>query len=1024
VNQPEIHGIFPGVVEREASRPLTVIRRKLAVPALPEQFVERPRVDELLSRLLRDRRLVLVSATAGSGKTTALVAALRQHPDEVAWLTVDRTDAAPGRLVTYLEAALAERRPAVAGTVTAALAAGVPHAEAAGMLVDAVGDEPLVLVLDDLERLEDEADAWAVLEAVVRYAPPQLRLVLLSRRDIPARVREPQPVGSVAVLRETHLAFTNDEAQAALEKLGTEDIDAVAAVEATGGWVTGVLFESWRSTEHVAGAGGEADPLYGYLSSHILGQLAPDDREFLIAVSLLDEVTAAGAAALGLPDAYDHLEALRAAHLPVSWDDHGQVMRCHSRFREYLLGQLGRRAGDEIAALRIAHGRLLAGRGHHEDAVDEFLRAGALAEAKAAAEAAVLPVIERLDFAVAERWLSSLSTLGPHGASPLSTAELMLALAHDDIARGARVADQLRDLGEREELALASEHAAGLMAWCYLHVARLDDVAAVLAAAAPGPTTHAVRWAMRAVTDVPGEPVTEAPQYTSGPLDALIGAADYFLGRFTGLTETPASRWMEIVVLPWRIGALRATGRIEQALELYRAAVDSGRALPGLAVFLGPEVLIDAGRRDEAVAALAEGSRLAARSGSLALQGHVGLVAAKLALNIDRDPVAAQAALERPECRQARSAFAFVEEVAETRLGHALLLEGRDEQALSHLRRAVHGMVAGGRGLELPTAAVLLAEAEWRAGHEAEADHAADVALQAAARQGSNHLLLQALGEFPAVLSRRLDAEPSGDSQWHELGRALLAQGAQPAAAIGAPIVLREFGRVAIEVDGEPVHAKIAKSYGLLAYLVATGGGPAERDVLLDALFDSRSDDSARAYLRQAVRHLRDCLPGRSGLEVDAHTVRLADGIVVTSDSVRFEQRLAEASGLQGAARLRATLAALRIVDGGDYLPRVRAVWVDERRQSLEQQATDARYEAAELAFSLGDIERAQMLADQVLEVDRFRESAWRLKMRLANALGHEDHVIGAFRGCEEALAELGAAPSTATRRLLDALRR
>ena len=56
------------------------------------------------------------------------------------------------------------------------------------------------------------------------------------------------------------------------------------------------------------------------------------------------------------------------------------------------------------------------------------------------------------------------------------------------------------------------------------------------------------------------------------------------------------------------------------------------------------------------------------------------------------------------------------------------------------------------RLLELPTAAVYLAEAEWRAGDEDAADRAADLALEAARRQGSNHVLLQALADFPAVV--------------------------------------------------------------------------------------------------------------------------------------------------------------------------------------------------------------------------------------------------------------------------------
>lgn len=116
----------------------------------------------------------------------------------------------------------------------------------------------------------------------------------------------------------------------------------------------------------------------------------------------------------------------------------------------------------------------------------------------------------------------------------------------------------------------------------------------------------------------------------------------------------------------------------------------------------------------------------------------------------------------------------------DTWCGLALLLERKDEEARERLRRAVEGICAGGRYLMLPTAAVYLAEAGWRAGDGEAADRAADLALESAGKLGSNHLLLQALADFPAVLSRRLDAEPSADSPWHTIGRALRASPRPP----------------------------------------------------------------------------------------------------------------------------------------------------------------------------------------------------------------------------------------------------
>src|SRR5581483_12071424 len=99
------------------------IRRKVAVPPPPQRLVERERIDRLLAQLVQDHRLVWVCATAGSGKTTAVVQALSRIERPVAWLTLDDTDAAAGRLVTYLEAALGSQLPGPRGVATRALAA-------------------------------------------------------------------------------------------------------------------------------------------------------------------------------------------------------------------------------------------------------------------------------------------------------------------------------------------------------------------------------------------------------------------------------------------------------------------------------------------------------------------------------------------------------------------------------------------------------------------------------------------------------------------------------------------------------------------------------------------------------------------------------------------------------------------------------------------------------------------------------------------------------------------------------------
>jgi LuxR family maltose regulon positive regulatory protein len=179
------------------------------------------------------------------------------------------------------------------------------------------------------------------------------------------------------------------------------------------------------------------------------------------------------------------------------------------------------------------------------------------------------------------------------------------------------------------------------------------------------------------------------------------------------------------------------------------------------------------------------------------------------------------------------------------------------------------------------------------------------------------------------------------------------------------------------------VRPRIAKSVALLAYLTSAPEHTAERAELLDALFDGRTDESARAYLRQAVHRLREVLPEGTGPTFRGSVLRFGAPVALSSASARAEALVAEASRLQHEERLAVLREALGILDAGEYLAGIEAPWVAERR-----------------------------------------ESAWRLLMRAAGSVGDEDGVIAAFRGCRTALAEIGAAPSDATRDLLGALRR
>jgi DNA-binding SARP family transcriptional activator len=710
------------------------------------------------------------------------------------------------------------------------------------------------------------------------------------------------------------------------------------------------------------------------------------------------------------------MAGLRAHHLPVEFSADGLAMRCHPRFREYLQQRLRARDVAAVRELRRRHGELLASEGRHDDAVGELLEARDLDGAERSGELAMPGVLRRRDFGVAARWLEAFRPEAVRRSEPLTYAELIVAMEHEEFVAGEGAADRLLAMSRTRAAGSGLDpNVAGAVSMCYVHVNRLDEAHQVIGELAPGLERDVWQFQLGvAMADDPHH-YRERPEHQA--FHGFLARLDLYQGRLQSVLEPSAKPWA--AARSSRIEALRAVGRLDEALALLQETSESGWTASRVRQY--GEIMADLKRPAEAYAAARQGRELIARSGALPAMLH-HLFEAMLALRLRRDTALAAEALARVESDPtARRRLRTLEQIE---LWHGLmgLLDDDAARAAEHLRAAVDLMVRWDRLLLLPTAAIYLAEAEWRLDDEAAADAAADQALWAARRQGSDHLLLQALREFPSVVSRRLDAEAGTDSDWHGIGRTLMTEGLLSGAGLVPHVHVREFGAPVIVVDGREVQPKLTRSVELLAYLAAHDG-PVTRGELLDELFGGRADDSARSYLRQAVNRLREVLPPDAPLAVDGAEIGWADEHL-TSESIRFRSDVQQALHAQGRTRLDALVEALEVFERGEFLPGARSRWADERREDLRALAIDARLNAAEAAFDLGELEQAEEQVQRVLREDAYRESAWRLSMRIAGALGHDDRVIARFRGCQKALAELATAPAASTRQLLEQLRR
>src|SRR3712207_1310197 len=83
-----------------------ILTTKLSVPTPQPKVVPRPRLIERLNEGALHRKLTLISAPAGFGKTTLLSEWVGGCDWQVAWLSLDEGDSEPARFLVYLVAAL------------------------------------------------------------------------------------------------------------------------------------------------------------------------------------------------------------------------------------------------------------------------------------------------------------------------------------------------------------------------------------------------------------------------------------------------------------------------------------------------------------------------------------------------------------------------------------------------------------------------------------------------------------------------------------------------------------------------------------------------------------------------------------------------------------------------------------------------------------------------------------------------------------------------------------------------------
>jgi LuxR family maltose regulon positive regulatory protein len=366
--------------------------------------------ERLLGRLAAwdDKKLVIVHAQAGQGKSTLASSYASLLPRPTVWYTMDAGDDDPAVFLSRLGQALSSTLPDQFPKVpqpprsrSYAAGTGPVITRWIGQLFGGLA-RPCLIVFDDYHVTAASPALRAIFRALFEGTPAAVRFLLLSRTRPELDIATLRARRCVAELRGSDLKFSDQEAQdlfGSVFGLPLAPTEASAINRTAEGWPAGlVLLHGFLMNvpgrDRLAALAGNQrleyrTHIFDYLAEEVFAHLPQVLQNFLMHTAVADHLTPALMSALtgipenapaGKPSVAALARELSTRNLFVSSiDAEGSVIRYHSLFRAFLLRTFQVRCGQaEVRAKCRVAARWFKATGEPVRAVDLLISSGQL----------------------------------------------------------------------------------------------------------------------------------------------------------------------------------------------------------------------------------------------------------------------------------------------------------------------------------------------------------------------------------------------------------------------------------------------------------------------------------------------------------------------------------------------------------------------------------------------------------------------------------------------------------------------
>lgn len=367
---------------------LNILQSKLAMPVRPDTL-ERDRLTQKLAAMV-EKKLALVVAGAGYGKTTLVAHFLKERGVDTIWYALDESDTDISTFLGYIASGFRKQHPEFGDSFMAEIA----HASVSKrsrktallsflMAVQACVRKHTFIVLDDYHLIQDSIEVAEAVLYFLEHIPDRVHFVLISRREPPLKLSRYRVLQDLIDIRESDLVFSTEEIAMLSRCLcgHTLTIERIHTLfEQTGGWIAALIlslnYDEKKPVARMRAGMDSRQLIFQFLEEIIFDGKPADIQSFLLKTAILNHLEPVFINRfLKIDRSQQILELLVRNHLLIF--PHGEKGNCfiyHHLLQDFLRDRVVQVYGEEtVGCFHFDVARLMEEEGNIQGALHHFL---------------------------------------------------------------------------------------------------------------------------------------------------------------------------------------------------------------------------------------------------------------------------------------------------------------------------------------------------------------------------------------------------------------------------------------------------------------------------------------------------------------------------------------------------------------------------------------------------------------------------------------------------------------------------